>query len=75
MGANATVMRSKATTLTDGRSLKARNAEAWHFATNPYVALTSDMVQVLVARPNLTASSHVVHADAQTSAALLDITA
>ncbi len=51
----------------------ARASEAWHFRANPYVTLTNEMVQVLVARFDLVASAHVLRIDAQTSAALLDV--
>lgn len=47
----------------------------WDFAANPYIALTNEMVQLLVARFDLTANAKVLHTDAQLSATLLDIKA
>jgi hypothetical protein len=51
------------------------SADAWDFAANPYVALTNETVQQLLANFNLVANAHVLRADAQASATLLDITA
>jgi flagellar basal-body rod protein FlgC len=68
-GTSATV-----TAASPGYDLNRRNTEAWDFAANPYVALTNEMVQVLVARFNLAANAHVVRTDTQMSAALFDIT-
>ena len=74
-GTRATVTaRSTATVPDEDSSLKARNAAAWAFAANPYVALTNEMVQVLVARFDLAANAHVLRADTQSSAAFFDIT-
>jgi flagellar basal-body rod protein FlgC len=46
----------------------------WEFAANPYVALTNELVQQLVAHFDLVANAHVLRADAQQSAALFDTT-
>jgi flagellar basal-body rod protein FlgC len=74
-GTGATVARATATAPTDDGSADARNTTTWEFRANPYVALTNEMVQLLVARFDLAANAKVLHADAQQSAALLDITA
>jgi hypothetical protein len=63
----------RAATLGNDFNPAARASEAWHFRANPYVSLTNEMVQVLVARFDLVASAHVLRVDAQTSAALLDV--
>jgi len=74
-GTSATVTAVSTTTVPDkDSSLKARNAAAWSFAANPYVALTNEMVQLLVSRFDLAANAHVLRADTQSSAALFDIT-
>jgi flagellar basal-body rod protein FlgC len=75
-GTSATVTAASPATVPDkDSSLKARNAEAWAFAANPYVALTNEMVQLLVARFDLVANAHVLRTDTQLSGALFDITA
>ena len=75
-GTSATVStRSTATAPTYNTSFNVNSADAWNFAANPYVALTNEIVQQLLANFNLVANAHVLRADAQTSAALLDITA
>jgi flagellar basal-body rod protein FlgC len=75
-GTSATVStRSTATAPTYNANLNVSSAEAWDFAANPYVALTNEMVQQMIARFNLLANAHVLRADAQASATLLDITA
>jgi flagellar basal-body rod protein FlgC len=74
-GTSATVTAASPATVPDqDSSLKARNAAAWGFAANPYVALTNEMVQLLVARFDLAANAHVLRTDTQLSAALFDIT-
>ena len=45
--------------------------DPWTFATNPYARLTTEMVQQLVARFDLTANAQVFRADARMQAALL----
>jgi flagellar basal-body rod protein FlgC len=68
-GTRATVTRS-----TD--AAPANDASAyWDFAANPYVALTNELVQQLVARFDLNANAKVLGADARLSATLLDIKA
>ncbi len=64
---------SKAVTADAGSDLTARTAAAWEFRANPYVALTNEMVQALVARFALATNAQILHADAQTSAKLLDL--
>jgi len=73
-GTKATVgVVSKAVTRDAGSDLTARTAAAWEFRANPYIALTNEMVQALVARFALVTNAQVLHADAQTSAKLLDL--
>jgi flagellar basal-body rod protein FlgC len=75
-GTRATVSaRSTATAPTYNVNFNVSSAEAWDFAANPYVALTNETVQQLLANFNLVANAHVLRADAQASATLLDITA
>ncbi len=47
----------------------------WAFAANPYVALTNEMVQQLLAHFDLIANAQVLRADTLLSTTLLDITA
>jgi len=72
-GTSATVTAASPGTVT-AYDPNLRNSETWAFAANPYIALTNEMVQVLVARFNLTANAHVLRTDTQMSAALFDIT-
>jgi flagellar basal-body rod protein FlgC len=73
-GTSATVSALSTDTLSaDDLNANARSATAWAFAANPYVALTNEMVQQLVARFDLIANAQVIRADAQTSAAIIDI--
>ncbi len=75
-GTSATVSaRSAGKAPTDDTDVNARIATSWNFAANPYVALTNELVQQLVARFDLSTNAQVLHADAQQSAAFLDITA
>jgi flagellar basal-body rod protein FlgC len=75
-GTSATVSAASTTTAPASFDTNAfaRNADAWAFAANPYVALTNEMVQQLVARFDLIANAQVLRAGTQTQASLLDIT-
>ena len=50
---------------------KGPGEDARAFATSPYVELTNEMVQQLLARFDLTANAHVFRADVRMQAALL----
>jgi flagellar basal-body rod protein FlgC len=67
-GTSATVTRSTAKAPTFDTSAY------WEFAANPYVALTNELVQQLLAHFDLVGNAHVLRADAQQSAALFDTT-
>ncbi len=67
-GTSATVTRSTAKAPTFDTSAY------WEFAANPYVALTNELVQQLLAHFDLVGNAYVLRADAQQSAALFDTT-
>ena len=52
---------------------KGPDGDARSFATSPYVDLTNEMVQQLIARFDLNANVHTFRADVRMSEALLDI--